>query len=69
MQQNLTDKIYNELDMIRLLSRISKFVVSSDNEVIKEDSFNLIFKDIENRCWQIAEWVEEMCNNKIRQDW
>jgi len=60
MQQNLTVKIYNELDMIRLLSRMSKFVVSNDKEIIKEDDFNLIFKDIENRCWQVTEWVEEM---------
>jgi len=59
MQQNLIDKIYYELDMIRLLSRMSKFVVTNNDEIIKEDGFNLIFKDIENRCWHISEFIEE----------
>ncbi|OGI22875.1 MAG: hypothetical protein A2287_10350 [Candidatus Melainabacteria bacterium RIFOXYA12_FULL_32_12] len=58
MQQNLTDKIYQELDMIRLLSKMSHFAIQSEAENIDQDSFMLVFEDIEKRCWQVSELIE-----------
>ena len=64
MQQNLTKKIYDELDMIRLLSRMSGFAIKNEAQNIEQDSFMLVFDDIEKRCWQISEFVEEWENIK-----
>ncbi|OGI02608.1 MAG: hypothetical protein A2104_10510 [Candidatus Melainabacteria bacterium GWF2_32_7] len=60
MQQNLTDKIYQELDMIRLLSKMSCFAIQSEAENIDQDSFMLVFEDIEKRCWQVSELTEKL---------
>ncbi|OGI01152.1 MAG: hypothetical protein A2Y25_08965 [Candidatus Melainabacteria bacterium GWF2_37_15] len=62
MQQNLTDKIYLELDMIRFLSRITRFAITNKTENLQEDSLPLVFDDIEKRCWQISEMVEKLDN-------
>ncbi|OGI00380.1 MAG: hypothetical protein A2287_09270 [Candidatus Melainabacteria bacterium RIFOXYA12_FULL_32_12] len=64
MKQNLINKIYYELDMIRLLSKMSCFVIQNEAENIKQDDFQLIFEDIEKRCWQISEFVENIESHK-----
>ena len=64
MQQNLTQKIYQELDMIRLMSRMSGFAIQYEAKNLGQDSFKLVFEDIEKRCWQISEFVEEWDNIK-----
>lgn len=60
MQQNLMHKIYCELDMIRILSRLSICAIQNDSVDSKNDSFEFIFKEIENRCWKISEEVEKL---------
>lgn len=60
MNQGLTDKIYYELDMIRILSKMSGYVIINESEDIGNDKFKLIFEDIEKRCWLISEYVENM---------
>jgi hypothetical protein len=59
MQQNLTDKIIFELDMIRIMSKLSVFAIQNESKETENDSFELIFEDIEKRCWNISEWFEE----------
>jgi hypothetical protein len=56
MQQNLI-KIQEELDIIRILSRLS--MLASENGSVGSEHFSLIFKDIEERCWKISELVEQ----------
>jgi len=63
MQQNLTQKIYQELDMIRLLSRMSGFAIHNEAQNIEQNHFEMIFEDIEKRCWQISEFVEILENS------
>lgn len=62
MQQNLTDKIICELDMIRTMSRLSIFAIQNESKETENDSLELIFKDIEKRCWNISEYVEKSEN-------
>lgn len=62
MQQNLIDKIYCELDMIRITSQMSNLALQNELKNIRANSFELIFQDIEKRCWQISEWVEQLQN-------
>jgi hypothetical protein len=62
MQQNLIDNTIYELDMIRILSRFSIFSLINDSKEIERGSFELIFEDIEKRCWQISENIEKLQN-------
>ena len=63
MQQNLTGKICQELDMIRILSKLSCCAIQNEAENIEQDSFILVFEDIEERCWQISEFIEKLANS------
>lgn len=65
MQQNLMiDKIYSEIDMIRMMAVLFEFAIVNDFNNTKSDSFSYIFKDIESRCFNIAKYLDEMENVK-----
>jgi hypothetical protein len=59
-KQDLEIEIYYELDMIRVLSRITGFAAENGINNLDEDSYSLVFKDIEKRCWEISEKVEQL---------
>lgn len=60
MQQNLIEKIISELDIIRTMSRLSIFAIKNDSKELENDIFGLIFEDIEKRCWNISEFIEQL---------
>ncbi len=62
MQQNLIQEIYNELDMLRVLSKLANYALINDAKDINEDCYILTFKDIENRYWRITELLELLEN-------
>jgi hypothetical protein len=64
MQQNLTDEIYLELEIIRIMSRLSVFAIENESEDVGETHLRSIFQDIEKRCWNLSECVEKLENLK-----
>ncbi len=62
MKQNLTDKIYQEIETVRFLSKLSALAILYESESLPCDSFALIFEDIERRCLQVSELVEKLEN-------
>lgn len=59
IEENFKDEIIYELDMIRILSRLSTCAINNDSDDSKNDSLELIFDDIEKRCWKISEYIEK----------
>jgi hypothetical protein len=62
MNQSLTDKIYYELEIIRILSRLSVFAVENESVDAKNYSLKYIFEDIEKRCWVVSEYLEKQAD-------
>ncbi len=60
MQQNLIQEIYDELDMIRVLSKLASYAFINEAKDINEDCYILVFKDMEKRYWQIVKLFEEL---------
>jgi hypothetical protein len=60
MEENITNEIVQELDMIRILSKMSKCVIINEFENINYSHFKLVFEDIEKRCWNISDLVEKI---------
>jgi len=63
MQQNLIQEIYSELDMVRIMSRMSVFAIETESKEAANDSLKLIFKDIEKRTWNVSEFLEKIENS------
>ena len=59
-KEDIICEIYYKLDMIRLLSRMSAFAMKNDEKNLGADSIELIFKEIEGKCWQISELAEKL---------
>lgn len=60
MKQNLINEIYVELEIIRILSRLSKFAAENESECAESHYLKYIFSDIEKRCWNITENIEKI---------
>jgi hypothetical protein len=41
------------------MSKLSVFAIQNESKETENDSFELIFEDIEKRCWNISEYVEK----------
>ena len=63
MNEKLTDleiKIYEQLDIIRIMSRLSICASIYEAKNLPCDYQRIIFEDIIEHCWNISEYVEEM---------
>ena len=65
-EETLTEKIVLELDMIRTMSKLIVFAIENDSKETETGSIELVFEDIEKRCWNISEFVEKI-ENKIKE--
>lgn len=74
-EETLRDKIVYELDMIRIMSKMSRNSINDDLEIISNDTdkslceklktieydnIEVIFEDIIKRCWKISEFLHEI---------
>jgi hypothetical protein len=66
---DLTIEAYENLDKIRILSRLSSFAIVNEADNINEGSFELIFKCIEEYSWQVSEVVETLGNRCAANDY
>ena len=66
MQQNLTEEIILELDMIRIMSRLSLDALNNDISLTETGSMQLILEDIIKRAWNISELFEKVENKYIK---
>ena len=65
MKQNLMLEIFNELDMIRIQLRLTRFAILNSTEDLQEDTVVPIFDDIEKRCSHIGDKVEKIGGNLL----
>ena len=63
-KQDLAIEIYYELDMIRLISRLSDFAITNDAG-IDIDTYAVLFWDLRKRSDQIAEMVEKLAEEYL----
>ncbi len=60
MQDELINKIYYQLDMFRILSKLCIFAIKNDSDNINYNDYMLIFQYIEDKSWLVSEWVEKL---------
>lgn len=58
-KQELQIEIYYELDMIRLLSKLSEFAIMNDAD-IEIDTYTALFWDMRQRSNRISERIEDL---------
>lgn len=63
--EDLIHEVYCELDMIRILSKLSTYALRNEFEDLKNGSFELIFEDIEKRCNNISELTEKIDRQSV----
>ncbi len=65
IQEKLITEIYEELDMILLLSRLSKIALLHEKKKLPGWAFELILKEIEEKCCNISESVKKLDNKQF----
>ncbi len=60
MQQNLIDEIYDELGMIRVLSKLASYAMINNAKNIRKECYILVFEDMEKRYWHITKLIEKL---------
>lgn len=58
--KDLLDKIYDELDMIHALAKMTRFMLDSGKEDLGTGQVILVFRDIEERYSKIFELLEQL---------
>ncbi len=58
-KQDLITEIYNELDMIWLIARLSNFAIMNSAK-IDIDTYTVLFWDLQQRSYRVAEMAEKL---------
>jgi hypothetical protein len=69
MKHNLISEVYDELDMIQALAKLTNTALTHDSKEASEDYIKLVFEDIEKRYQKIYELLRQVesnfgCSNK-----